>query len=54
MTKAMRCICVVITLILLGALLLEAQEKSAQVGKRIVLHAAKLLDVKTGAMLFDQ
>jgi imidazolonepropionase-like amidohydrolase len=37
-----------------GSITLATQQKGAQPGKKIVLRAAKLLDVKTGATLRDQ
>ena len=41
-------------LVVSGSIALAAQEKGSQPGKKIVLHAAKLLDVKTGTTLRDQ
>jgi len=31
-----------------------AQERAAQPGKKVILHVARLLDVKTGTILSDQ
>jgi imidazolonepropionase-like amidohydrolase len=44
----------IITLIVAGASLSIAQERAAQPGKKVILHAARLLDVKTGTTLSDQ
>ena len=45
---------VVATLIVVSGILGVAQEKGREQDKRIVLHTAKLLDVKTGIVLSDQ
>ena len=45
---------VILTLIAAGASLSIAQERAAQPGKKVILHAARLLDVKTGTILSDQ
>jgi imidazolonepropionase-like amidohydrolase len=44
----------IMTLIVAGASLSMAQERAAQPGKKIILHVARLLDVKTGTVLSDQ
>ena len=43
-----------VTLIAASASLSVAQERATQPGKKIILHAARLLDVKTGTTLPDQ
>jgi hypothetical protein len=47
--------CVAATvLIAAGGASCVAQERAAGPGKAVILHAARLLDVKTGAILSDQ
>jgi hypothetical protein len=44
----------IVTLIVAGSSLSTAQERAVQPGKKVILHAARLLDVKTGTTLSDQ
>ena len=54
MLKMICCSFVVMTLIVVGASPSIAQERSAQPAAKVVIHAGKLLDVKTGKTLSDQ
>jgi imidazolonepropionase-like amidohydrolase len=54
MHKVIKMSVVGLTLIAAGASLSIAQERAAQPGKKVILHVARLLDVKTGTTLTDQ
>jgi imidazolonepropionase-like amidohydrolase len=54
MNKMISCSFSIMALIVAGAGLSIAQERPAQPGKKVILHAARLLDVKTGTILSDQ
>jgi imidazolonepropionase-like amidohydrolase len=54
MLKMICCSFVVMTLIAGGVSSSNAQERTAQPGTKVVVHAGRLLDVKTGTTLSDQ
>jgi imidazolonepropionase-like amidohydrolase len=54
MNKMIRRRFMIVSLLAAGASLSMAQERPAQPGKKVILHAARFLDVKTGTILSDQ